>query len=58
MGRARPATGGAGVARRADEVAALHRAIRRRLPVMLRRGGSHTGTLAPAERGAVGVVSA
>jgi formamidopyrimidine-DNA glycosylase len=38
----------------ADEVAALHRAIRRRLPVMLRRGGSHTGTLAPAERGAVG----
>ena len=30
-----------------DEVAALHRAIRRRLPVMLRRGGSHTGTLSP-----------
>lgn len=31
----------------ADEVAALHSAIRRRLPVMLRRGGSHTGTLSP-----------
>ena len=29
----------------ADEVAELHRVIRRRLPVMLRRGGSHTGTL-------------
>ena len=39
---------------KADEVAAVQRAIRRRLPVMLRRGGSHTGTLAPAERGAVG----
>ena len=38
----------------ADEVAALQRAIRRRLPVMLRRGGSHTGMLAPAERDAVG----
>lgn len=34
----------------ADAVAALHRAIRRRLPVMLRRGGSHTGTLSPARR--------
>jgi formamidopyrimidine-DNA glycosylase len=33
-----------------DEVAALQRAIRRRLPVMLRRGGSHTGTLSPARR--------
>ena len=31
----------------ADEVAALQHAIRRRLPVMLRRGGSHTGTLSP-----------
>jgi formamidopyrimidine-DNA glycosylase len=29
------------------EVAALQHAIRRRLPVMLRRGGSHTGTLDP-----------
>ena len=38
----------------ADEVAALQRAIRRRLPVMLRRGGSHTGTLSPAVRGAGG----
>ena len=33
-----------------DEVAELHRAIRRRLPVMLRRGGSHTGTLSPTRR--------
>jgi formamidopyrimidine-DNA glycosylase len=33
-----------------DEVAALQHAIRRRLPVMLRRGGSHTGTLSPALR--------
>ena len=33
-----------------DEVAALQAAIRRRLPVMLRRGGSHTGTLSPAVR--------
>ena len=38
----------------ADEVAALQRAIRRRLPVMGRRGGSHTGTLSPAVRGAGG----
>lgn len=33
-----------------DEVAALHSAIHRRLPVMLRRGGSHTGTLSPDVR--------
>ena len=38
----------------ADEVAALQRAIRRRLPVMVRRGGSHTGTLSPAVAGAGG----
>jgi formamidopyrimidine-DNA glycosylase len=37
-----------------DEVAALQAAIRRRLPVMLRRGGSHTGTLSPAVRAAGG----
>jgi formamidopyrimidine-DNA glycosylase len=34
----------------AAEVADLHRAIRRRLPVMLRLGGSHTGVLSPAMR--------
>lgn len=34
----------------AAEIAALHGAIRRRLPVMLRRGGSHTGSLSPAVR--------
>lgn len=34
-----------------DEVVALHSAIRRRLPVMLRRGGSHTGVLSPDVRG-------
>ncbi len=33
-----------------EEVTALHTAIRRRLPVMLRRGGSHTGTLSPDAR--------
>jgi formamidopyrimidine-DNA glycosylase len=33
-----------------DEVAALQRTIRRRLAVMLRRGGSHTGTLSPQRR--------
>lgn len=33
-----------------DEVDRLHRTIRRRLPIMLRRGGSHTGTLAPGLR--------
>jgi formamidopyrimidine-DNA glycosylase len=32
------------------EVAAIHRAIRRRLPILARRGGSHTGDLAAAER--------
>lgn len=32
------------------EVAALHRAIRRRLPVLLRRGGSHLGDLTAAMR--------
>ena len=42
----------------ADEVADLHRAIRRRLPVMLRRGGSHTGTLSPDVRAAGGTVPA
>ncbi len=35
-----------------DEVAALASAIRRRLPVMLRRGGSHTGVIGPPERAA------
>jgi formamidopyrimidine-DNA glycosylase len=34
-----------------DETAGLHRQIRRRLAVMLRRGGSHTGTLSPDVRG-------
>lgn len=38
----------------ADEVARLHAMIRRRLPVMLRRGGSHTGTLSPVVRAALG----
>lgn len=38
----------------ADEVGLLQRTIRRRLPVMLRRGGSHTGTLSPARRAAAG----
>ena len=33
-----------------DEMTALQAAIRRRLPVMLRRGGSHTGTLSPTVR--------
>jgi formamidopyrimidine-DNA glycosylase len=37
-----------------EDVGALQRAIRRRLPVMLRRGGSHTGTLSPEVRAAVG----
>lgn len=36
------------------EVATLHRAIRRRLPVMARRGGSHTGTLSALVRRAGG----
>lgn len=34
----------------AEEVARLHGVIRRRLPVMMRRGGSHTGTISPALR--------
>ncbi len=33
-----------------DEVGRLHRAIRRRLPLMMRRGGSHTGRLSPELR--------
>ena len=33
-----------------DEVRALASAIRRRLPIMLRHGGSHTGVLSPAVR--------
>lgn len=33
-----------------DEITRLHRTIRRRLPVMLRQGGSHTGTISPAFR--------
>ena len=33
-----------------QEIGALARAIRRRLPVMLRRGGSHRGTLSPEVR--------
>lgn len=37
---------------RADELAALASAIRRRIPVMLRRGGSHCGTLSPDVRSA------
>ena len=35
---------------RPDEVTQLQRVIRRRLAVMLRRGGSHTGTLSPSRR--------
>jgi formamidopyrimidine-DNA glycosylase len=37
-----------------DEVGLLQRTIRRRLPVMLRRGGSHTGALSPAVRAVAG----
>ncbi len=33
-----------------DDVGRLHGTIRRRLPIMLRRGGSHTGTLSPEVR--------
>src|SRR5688500_7655171 len=33
-----------------EEVCNLHAQLRRRLPVMLRRGGSHTGTLSPVVR--------
>jgi formamidopyrimidine-DNA glycosylase len=36
------------------EVDALASAIRRRLPIMLRRGGSHTGTLSPSIRATAG----
>jgi formamidopyrimidine-DNA glycosylase len=32
------------------ELRALHRSIRRRLPIMMRRGGSHTGRLSPSVR--------
>jgi formamidopyrimidine-DNA glycosylase len=39
---------------RADEVDGLQRTIRRRLPIMLRRGGSHTGTLSPEVRSSGG----
>lgn len=38
---------------RPDEVDALHAAVRRELPKMLRRGGSHTGTISPALRRAM-----
>jgi formamidopyrimidine-DNA glycosylase len=37
-----------------DEIDGLQRTIRRRLPIMLRRGGSHTGTLSPAVRSSGG----
>lgn len=37
-----------------DEIVALAQAVRRRLPIMLRRGGSHTGTLSPEVRRAGG----
>jgi formamidopyrimidine-DNA glycosylase len=37
----------------AEETAALHTAVRRELPRMLRRGGSHTGTMSPAVRAAI-----
>jgi formamidopyrimidine-DNA glycosylase len=45
------------IARELDdaEVARLHTQIRRRLPVMLRRGGSHRGELSPVVRAALGV---
>lgn len=39
---------------RADEVARLVTAIKRRLPIMLRRGGSTAGTLTPSVRAASG----
>jgi len=38
-----------------DENATLHQAIRRRLPIMLRRGGSHAGTLSPVRRATGGL---
>jgi formamidopyrimidine-DNA glycosylase len=34
----------------ADEVTRLHRTIRRRLPVMMAAGGSHTGTISSSFR--------
>ena len=37
-----------------DEVGGLQRTIRRRLPIMMRRGGSHTGTLSPVVRSSGG----
>lgn len=37
-----------------QELARLHRTIRARLPAMGRRGGSHTGTIDPAQRAALG----
>lgn len=37
---------------RSDEIDALASAIRRRLPIMLRRGGSHCGVLSPEVRSA------
>jgi formamidopyrimidine-DNA glycosylase len=40
-----------------NEVGGLQRTIRRRLPIMLRRGGSHTGTLSPAVRSSGGQCS-
>jgi formamidopyrimidine-DNA glycosylase len=45
--------------RRADtldvaDLQTLHRTIRRRLPIMMRRGGSHTGTLSPTVRAIAG----
>ena len=40
---------------RPDEVAALTSAIRRRLPIMLRRGGSTTGTIDPETRRSLGL---
>jgi formamidopyrimidine-DNA glycosylase len=38
----------------ADEIVRLQSMIRRRLPVMMARGGSHTGTISPAVRAALG----
>lgn len=38
-----------------DDTTNLHRTIRRRLAVMMRRGGSHTGRLSPAVRAPGGV---
>jgi formamidopyrimidine-DNA glycosylase len=38
----------------AGEVGTLAQAIRRRLPIMMRRGGSHTGELSPAVRAVLG----